>query len=56
MKLKHFTLVCKRKGCDVTTEMSAHVVPSEAWHEHDNLGRPEQHPMHVYQEQESDDE
>lgn len=56
MKLKRYTLVCKRRGCDVRIRCTAHVIPSEGWHEHDNLGRPEQHSMKVEVDQKTEDE
>jgi hypothetical protein len=45
--LKTFELVCKRKGCGERIKMKAAVIPMNGWHEHDDLGRKEQHPMRV---------
>jgi len=47
MKMKRFKLECKRSWCSWEQEQKAHVVPIEAWHEHEKLGKKEQHLVNV---------
>lgn len=45
--MRRFKLVCNRSWCSWEQEQKAHVVPTEAWHEYEKLGKKEQHLCNV---------